>query len=208
MAIGKQSSKEELTPRQVVAELDKYIVGQKDAKKCVAVALRNRYRRKLLADDFREEVYTKNIIMIGHTGVGKTEIARRLAKLVNAPFVKVEATKFTEVGYVGRDVETIVRDLVETSVRIVRAEKLAAVETKAQQLAEKRLLALLDPQPQKKRNRRTFSFTFLGADDQEDNDDAEQSVQLKQQEIGERRLLAQRLGRRIRTRNYRNGSRR
>ncbi|MGI6658002.1 MAG: ATP-dependent protease ATPase subunit HslU [Dethiobacteraceae bacterium] len=195
MAIGKQSSKEELTPRQVVAELDKYIVGQKDAKKCVAVALRNRYRRKLLADDFREEVYPKNIIMIGPTGVGKTEIARRLAKLVNAPFVKVEATKFTEVGYVGRDVETIVRDLVETSVRIVRAEKLAAVETKAQQLAEKRLLALLDPQPQKeKKPQNPLALLFSGADDQEDNDDAEQSVQLKQQEIGEkRRLLAQRL---------------
>src|SRR5690554_2942072 len=126
---------EELTPRQVVAELDKYIVGQKEAKKCVAVALRNRYRRRLLGKELRDEVYPKNIIMIGPTGVGKTEIARRLAKLVNAPFVKVEATKFTEVGYVGRDVETMVRDLVETSVRIVQAEKMAEVAEKAEAMA-------------------------------------------------------------------------
>lgn len=142
---------EELTPRQVVAELDKYIVGQKEAKRCVAVALRNRYRRRLLGEELRDEVYPKNILMIGPTGVGKTEIARRLAKLVNAPFVKVEATKFTEVGYVGRDVETMVRDLVETAVRIVRAEKMAEVAEKAEILANERLLDLLMSRPRRER---------------------------------------------------------
>src|ERR1044071_9085339 len=108
---------EELTPSQIVAELDKYIVGQKNAKRAVAVALRNRYRRRLLPEDLREEVIPKNILMIGPTGVGKTEIARRLATLARAPFIKVEATKFTEVGYVGRDVETIVRDLVDVAMK-------------------------------------------------------------------------------------------
>lgn len=113
---------QELTPRQIVTELDKYIIGQDNAKRCVAVALRNRYRRKCLGPALQEEIMPKNIIMIGPTGVGKTEIARRLAKLVNAPFVKVEATKFTEVGYVGRDVESIIRDLMECGIRMVKAE--------------------------------------------------------------------------------------
>lgn len=113
----------QLTPRQIVERLDQYIVGQKDAKKAVAVALRNRYRRSLLSDQIRDEVIPKNILMIGPTGVGKTEIARRVAKLSGAPFIKVEATKFTEVGYVGRDVESMVRDLAETSVRIIKEEK-------------------------------------------------------------------------------------
>ena len=108
----------ELTPKQVVRELDRYIIGQDEAKRAVAVALRNRYRRSQLPEDIREEIVPKNILMVGPTGVGKTEIARRLARLVDAPFVKVEATKFTEVGYVGRDVESIIRDLVEASVRI------------------------------------------------------------------------------------------
>lgn len=142
---------DELTPRQIVQELDKYIVGQEEAKRCVAVALRNRYRRRLLPDAIKDEVAPKNIIMIGPTGVGKTEIARRLAKMVNAPFIKVEATKFTEVGYVGRDVDSIIRDLVETSVRMVRAEKVKEVEEKAAQEAENRLLALLLPYPKKHR---------------------------------------------------------
>ena len=105
----------ELTPREVVRELDRYIIGQNEAKRAVAIALRNRYRRSLLSPDMREEIYPKNILMIGPTGVGKTEIARRLAKLVEAPFIKVEATKFTEVGYVGRDVESIIRDLAENT---------------------------------------------------------------------------------------------
>src|SRR5712692_7551089 len=110
---------EDLTPSQIVAELDKYIVGPRAAKRAVAIALRNRYRRRLLADDLRDEVIPKNILMIGPTGVGKTEIARRLAGLAHAPFIKVEATKFTEVGYVGRDVDSMVRDLVQISVRLV-----------------------------------------------------------------------------------------
>ncbi|MGF7088283.1 ATP-dependent HslUV protease ATP-binding subunit HslU [Kroppenstedtia sanguinis] len=133
------------TPREIVAELDKYIVGQNEAKRAVAVALRNRYRRTLLPEDLKDEVVPKNILMIGPTGVGKTEIARRLARLVGAPFVKVEATKFTEVGYVGRDVESMVRDLVETAIRIVKAEKLEEVKEKAEELADERIVSLLVP---------------------------------------------------------------
>ncbi len=133
----------ELTPREVVRELDRYIIGQDEAKRAVAVALRNRYRRSRVADDMRAEIYPKNILMMGPTGVGKTEIARRLAKLVNAPFVKVEATKFTEVGYVGRDVESIIRDLVENAVRMVCAEHEARVATRAEVLAEDQLVSLL-----------------------------------------------------------------
>ena len=130
----------ELSPKQIVAELDRYIIGQDDAKKAVAVALRNRYRRAQLPQEVREEITPKNIIMKGPTGVGKTEIARRLARLVKAPFVKVEATKFTEVGYVGRDVESMVRDLVEVAIRLVREEKIASVEPKAKEVAEKKLV--------------------------------------------------------------------
>ena len=133
----------ELTPREVVRELDRYIIGQDEAKRAVAIALRNRYRRAQLPEKMREEIYPKNILMIGPTGVGKTEIARRLAKLVNAPFIKVEATKFTEVGYVGRDVESIIRDLAENAVRMVKDEHEARVKTRAQVLAEDRLINLL-----------------------------------------------------------------
>ncbi|MDH7576772.1 MAG: ATP-dependent protease ATPase subunit HslU [Bacillota bacterium] len=136
---------EELTPQQIVAELDRYIVGQEEAKKAVAIALRNRYRRRRLPAELQDEIVPKNIIMIGPTGIGKTEIARRLAKLVNAPFVKVEATKFTEVGYVGRDVESMIRDLVEVSIRMVKNEKLAKVAEKAEKLAEEKILDLLLP---------------------------------------------------------------
>ena len=136
---------DELTPRQIVAELDKYVVGQADAKRAVAVALRNRIRRQKLAPELAEEILPKNIILIGPTGVGKTEIARRLAKLANSPFLKVEASRFTEVGYVGRDVESMVRDLVEISIDMVREEKLEEVAEKAEQNAEERLLDLLLP---------------------------------------------------------------
>ena len=134
-----------LTPRQIVAELDKYIIGQHDAKRAVAIALRNRWRRQRLPDALRDEVAPKNIIMIGPTGVGKTEIARRLARLAEAPFIKVEASKYTEVGYVGRDVESMIRDLVELAVNMVRGEKTRTVEQRARELAEERLLDLLLP---------------------------------------------------------------
>src|SRR5512135_537934 len=134
-----------LTPREVVAELDKYIIGQQKAKRAVAVALRTRWRRMLLPEELRDEVVPKNIIMIGSTGVGKTEIARRLAKLVDAPFVKVEASKFTEVGYVGRDVESIIRDITEQSVAMVRSEHTEAVMEKARAAAEERVLDALLP---------------------------------------------------------------
>lgn len=132
--------KDELTPSQIVFELDKYIIGQAAAKKSVAIALRNRYRRKNVNEELRDDIIPKNIIMIGPTGVGKTEIARRLAKMVNAPFVKVEATKFTEVGYVGRDVDSIIRDLAENAVTIVRAERMSIVEKQAEKNAESRLI--------------------------------------------------------------------
>lgn len=149
----------ELTPRQIVRELDRYIVGQDEAKRAVAIALRNRYRRSKVEDAMREEISPKNILMIGPTGVGKTEIARRLAKLVSAPFIKVEATKFTEVGYVGRDVESIVRDLVENSIRMVREEHTARVAPRARVIAEDRLVTLLVNPPKKPSN--SFSLDYL-----------------------------------------------
>ena len=148
----------ELTPREVVRELDRYIIGQDEAKRAVAIALRNRYRRAQLPESMREEIYPKNILMIGPTGVGKTEIARRLAKLVDAPFVKVEATKFTEVGYVGRDVESIIRDLAENAVRMVKAEHEERVKTRAQVLAEDRLVTLLLHPPKKPANNNPLDF--------------------------------------------------
>lgn len=141
-----------LTPQKIVEELDKYIVGQFRAKKAVAIALRNRYRRKFLPPHLREEIIPKNILMIGPTGVGKTEIARRMARIVSAPFIKVEATKFTEVGYVGRDVDSIIRDLMNVAVQMVRQEKLAEVREKAKVLAIERLLDILHPLPQRPTN--------------------------------------------------------
>jgi ATP-dependent HslUV protease ATP-binding subunit HslU len=140
-----QIALDELTPREIVAELDKHVVGQHDAKRAVAIALRNRMRRQKLSPDMAEEVMPKNIIMIGPTGVGKTEIARRLAKLANSPFLKVEASKFTEVGYVGRDVESMIRDLIEIAIDMVREEKMEDVSDKAELNAEERLLDLLLP---------------------------------------------------------------
>lgn len=150
-----------LTPRQIVAELDKYIVGQKQAKKSVAVALRNRYRRSLLPEHTQDDIVPKNILMIGPTGVGKTEIARRLAKLVGAPFVKVEATKFTEVGYVGRDVESMIRDLIETSMRMVKLERTEKVKDKAEEAANERIVHILAPSQSKSKNQRNpFEMIF------------------------------------------------
>src|SRR5215210_2993707 len=134
---------EDLTPAQIVAELDRYIIGQSDAKRSVAVALRNRFRRQLLPEEMRGEVVPKNILMMGPTGVGKTEIARRVAKIVDAPFIKVEATKFTEVGYVGRDVESIVRDLVEIAIDMLHGQRMEQVNDEATRAAVQRLAELL-----------------------------------------------------------------
>ena len=133
----------ELTPREIPRELDRYIIGQNEAKRAVAIALRNRYRRAQLDESLRNEISPKNILMIGPTGVGKTEIARRLAKLVHAPFIKVEATKFTEVGYVGRDVESMIRDLVEAAVRMVKQDRYESVKQAAETAAEQRLADIL-----------------------------------------------------------------
>src|SRR6201993_5613516 len=135
----------EFTPREIVSELDRFVVGQGEAKRAVAVALRNRWRRRRTPEDLRDEITPKNILMIGPTGVGKTEIARRLARLAEAPFLKVEASKFTEVGYVGRDVESIVRDLTEVAVQMVREEKTLQIRDRARTRTEQRLLDLLLP---------------------------------------------------------------
>ncbi|WP_423791887.1 ATP-dependent protease ATPase subunit HslU [Mitsuokella jalaludinii] len=157
----------EQTPREIVEELDRYIVGQDEAKRSVAIALRNRWRSRQLTGAMKEEVIPKNIMMIGSTGVGKTEIARRLAKLVRAPFIKVEATKFTEVGYVGRDVESIIRDLTETAVRMIRQERLEDVQDKAKEQAEERILDVFVPEPKKSQNPLGRLF---GGDDEEEKD--------------------------------------
>lgn len=182
---------EDLTPKETVEELDKFIIGQKKAKKSVAVALRNRYRRKKLPPHLREEVIPKNIIMIGPTGVGKTEIARRLARLVKAPFVKVEATKFTEVGYVGRDVESMIRDLVETSIRIVKGEKMKDVEDKAKEMAEERIAEIMAPLPRRSggyQNPLGALFqSFTGEEEREEEerswDEEEEDIYIRRREI-------------------------
>ncbi|HAN86292.1 MAG TPA: HslU--HslV peptidase ATPase subunit [Firmicutes bacterium] len=162
---------QDLTPRAIVRELDKYIVGQASAKKAVAIALRNRQRRLALALEMQDDIIPKNMLMIGPTGVGKTEIARRLARLVNAPFVKVEATKFTEVGYVGRDVDSIVRELAETSVRMVKAEKMSGVQGQAKILGEERLLDALAPLPARDRGPANPFAAILGMPVQQPQDD-------------------------------------
>ena len=165
------------TPREIVAELDKYIVGQDKAKRAVAIALRNRWRSRRLDVSLRDDVIPKNILMIGSTGVGKTEIARRLAKLVQAPFIKVEATKFTEVGYVGRDVESIIRELAETSVRMVRERRIAEVQEKAKALAEERILDVFVPEP--KRSANPLGRLFSAAETAEKEDAAESEPKYK-----------------------------
>jgi len=156
-----------MTPRAIVAELDRYIIGQRDAKRSIAIAVRNRARRRLLPEDIRDEVTPKNILMIGPTGVGKTEIARRLAKLVSAPFVKVEATKFTEVGYVGRDVDSMVRDLVEAGIRMVKIRRLQEVEESAAKAAEERIIDLLTGVQERRPPRSPFSM-LMGMGERED----------------------------------------
>ncbi|WP_339227700.1 HslU--HslV peptidase ATPase subunit [Oceanobacillus sp. FSL K6-2867] len=175
------------TPKQIVGQLDKYIIGQQQAKRSVAVALRNRYRRMQLEDSMKEEIVPKNILMIGPTGVGKTEIARRLAKLVGAPFVKIEATKFTEVGYVGRDVESMVRDLVEMAVRMVKEEKMSEVMATAEKEANKRLIKLLVPEAKKQsgvKNPFEMLFQNQSASDSTDNEiEKDEEVRSKRQQI-------------------------
>lgn len=184
MADIENHSRKERTPREIVEELDKYIVGQHSAKRAVAVALRNRYRRTKLPEELMDEVVPKNILMIGPTGVGKTEIARRLAKLVGAPFVKVEATKFTEVGYVGRDVESMVRDLVETAIRIVKAEQLENVKEKAEELADERIVSILVPSKRRESNyKNPLEMLFNQTQSphhSRDPEDGEKSGQLEQ----------------------------
>jgi ATP-dependent HslUV protease ATP-binding subunit HslU len=180
-----------LTPRQIVERLDQYIIGQKDAKKAVAVALRNRYRRGLLEEDIRDEISPKNILMIGPTGVGKTEIARRMAKLVGAPFVKVEATKFTEVGYVGRDVESMVRDLVETSVRLVKEEKMQSVKERAEENANRRIVDMLVPSGKKAasyKNPLEMLFGGGGGQQEQENETAEDYSLSEKRKIAREKL--------------------
>lgn len=178
----------EQTPKQMTEYLDRYIVGQTNAKKSVAVALRNRYRRQLLSEEMREEVVPKNILMIGPTGVGKTEIARRIAKLVKAPFLKIEATKFTEVGYVGRDVESMVRDLVEVSVRLVKEEKRAEVKEEAEILANEKIVKLLVPSLKKKKQANTanpFEMLFGGQQPQEETTEDDPQIRVKRSQVAE-----------------------
>lgn len=180
-----------LTPREVVTELDRYIIGQKNAKKAVAVALRNRYRRSKLEESLREEIVPKNILMIGPTGVGKTEIARRLAKLAQAPFIKVEATKFTEVGYVGRDVESMVRDLLETAIRMVKAEKAELLKDQAAKLAEERIVSLLAPAPVKKRSQKNpLEMFFNNQDDDEETEEKPDETTANQRKFYREKLAA------------------
>lgn len=178
---------EQFTPKKIVKELDKYIIGQDEAKKSVAIALRNRYRRNLLADEFKEEIKPKNILMIGPTGVGKTEIARRLSKLVDAPFVKVEATKFTEVGYVGRDVDSMVRDLVEESIRIIKEKKIEEVYEKGKILAEDKIIDILLPFPSKSKSKNPLEILFKDVEtDEETISEKEEEIIKKRKELKEK----------------------
>lgn len=177
------------TPREIVEKLDRYIIGQREAKRSVAVALRNRYRRLHLDASMRDEIIPKNILMIGPTGVGKTEIARRLAKLVNAPFVKVEATKFTEVGYVGRDVDSMIRDLVEVAVQIVKKEKMDKVKVKATEEANKKLVRLLVPSMKEEKQIKNPLEMFFNNMEQEEEEDDQGNESIRTQRNRVRRLL-------------------
>nr|WP_041595999.1 ATP-dependent protease ATPase subunit HslU [Halanaerobium hydrogeniformans] len=172
----------ELTPKEIVSELDKYIIGQDDAKKSVAIALRNRYRRKLVRDDMKDEIIPKNILMIGPTGVGKTEIARRLAKIARAPFIKIEVTKFTEVGYVGRDVESMIRDITETSIRMVKEHKMEKVEVEAEKMAIERIVDIMLPGKNKKKD----DYFSKMADKDESKDELDDRVKARRQRMFER----------------------
>jgi ATP-dependent HslUV protease ATP-binding subunit HslU len=176
------------TPKEIVERLDKYIIGQDRAKRSVAIALRNRYRRSKLDPELRDEITPKNIILMGPTGVGKTEIARRLAKLVNAPFIKVEATKYTEVGYVGRDVESMVRDLVEEAIRMVKVQKMERVKEKAAQAAENRILDALLPTPKRKKTQSPFGMFFPQEqpDVEEQGDAAEDTMASTREKLRQR----------------------
>jgi ATP-dependent HslUV protease ATP-binding subunit HslU len=197
-----QLALDDLTPREIVAELDKYVVGQKDAKRAVAIALRNRMRRQKLTPDLAEEIIPKNIIMIGPTGVGKTEIARRLAKLTNSPFLKVEASKFTEVGYVGRDVESMIRDLVEIAIDMIREEKLEDVADKAELNAEERLLDLLLPPPAPRPSESTSGGMVLEGSTSEGGDSQSRTREKLRQQLREGKLDERMVELDVRERNF------
>lgn len=167
-----------MLPKDIVSHLDKYIIGQSEAKKSIAIAIRNRYRRSQLPKELQEEISPSNIIMMGPTGVGKTEIVRRASKILGTPFVKVEATKFTEVGYVGRDVESMIRDLVEASIRLVRAEKIKSVQEDAQKLATERLIDILVPAKRKQRSM-NYPFEMLFGNNQPQTNTAEEAEEEK-----------------------------
>ena len=174
-----------MRPEEIVSHLDKYIIGQDEAKKSIAIAIRNRYRRSRLPKEIQEEISPSNIIMMGPTGVGKTEIVRRVSKILGTPFVKVEATKFTEVGYVGRDVESMIRDLVEASIRLVREEKIKSVQEEAQKMATERLIDILVPSKRKKQHSNNpFEMLFGGnQNSQESAEDLEEEKHRNEQKI-------------------------
>ena len=181
-----ENVEEELTPREIVNKLDKYIVGQDDGKKAVAIALRNRYRRRQISSDLQDEIIPKNILMIGPTGVGKTEIARRLANIANAPFIKIEVTKFTEVGYVGRDVESMVRDLVETAIRMIKNQRMNQVEEKAYKMAENRIVDILLPLPDSNKSKNSFNFLFDNEEKEDNNSDKYMKLKERRQRLRNR----------------------